>query len=128
MAMTSERDSARGRTRGIGAARARVRAMPGGAVAWRVGVTVVGVGVIVVGVVLLPLPGPGWLIIFGGLGILATEYQRAARLLARVRRLVAGWTRWTRSQQPLARLLVGLAALLLLAAIVVLGWYAYPSR
>ncbi len=88
----------------------------------------VGVGVIVVGVVLLPLPGPGWLIIFGGFGILATEYPWAARLLARIRRLVAGWTRWTRSQQPLARLLVGLAALLLLAAIVVLGWYAYRSR
>lgn len=49
-------------------------------------VTVGGVLVILVGVVLLPLPGPGWLVIFAGLGLLATEYAWARRLLAWTRR------------------------------------------
>jgi len=61
---------------------------------WRIGITLVGLATIVVGVLLLPLPGPGWLIIFAGLGLLATEYAWASRLLGRARRLVAEWTRW----------------------------------
>jgi len=41
-----------------------------------------------VGIVLIPLPGPGWLIVFGGLAILATEYVWARRLLNYSRRRV----------------------------------------
>src|SRR4051794_41969915 len=73
----------------IGALRTRARATRFGRIAWRVGVTVLGVLVVAIGIVLLPLPGPGWVIIFGGLGILATEYAWAARLLRWVRRVVA---------------------------------------
>lgn len=47
----------------------------------RVAITVAGFAVIVVGLILVPLPGPGWLIVFGGLAILATEYVWARRLL-----------------------------------------------
>lgn len=46
---------------------------------------VVGLGgglVTLVGVVALVAPGPGWLIIFTGLGILASEFAWAARVLA----------------------------------------------
>ncbi|MEP7021147.1 MAG: PGPGW domain-containing protein, partial [Pseudonocardiales bacterium] len=75
--------------------RARVRALPGGALAWRVVITLLGSAIIAAGVVLLPLPGPGWLIIFGGLGLLATEYEWASRLLGRARGFVGGWTEWT---------------------------------
>src|SRR5258706_10227707 len=83
--------------------RERVRALPGGRLAWRVGVTLLGVAVIVLGIVLLPLPGPGWLIIFAGLGLLATEYPWAARLLTRVRDRLGRWTRWAASRGPWAR-------------------------
>jgi uncharacterized protein (TIGR02611 family) len=48
-------------------------------------VAVVGFTVIAIGVVLLPLPGPGWAVIFGGLAILATEYVWARRLRDRAR-------------------------------------------
>jgi uncharacterized protein (TIGR02611 family) len=47
----------------------------------RIAVTVVGGVVLLAGIALLVLPGPGWLLIFIGLGILATEYVWAERLL-----------------------------------------------
>lgn len=47
----------------------------------RVGITIVGFAVLLAGVALLVLPGPGWLLIFIGLGILSTEYVWARRLL-----------------------------------------------
>lgn len=49
--------------------------------AYRVVVFVIGVTVIGTGLALLVLPGPGWLIIFAGLAILATEFVWAERLL-----------------------------------------------
>ncbi|MEP6759440.1 MAG: PGPGW domain-containing protein, partial [Actinomycetota bacterium] len=47
----------------------------------RIAITVAGGFLMIVGVALLVLPGPGWLFIFLGLGILATEYVWAERLL-----------------------------------------------
>jgi hypothetical protein len=48
----------------------------------RIGVTIAGVVVLLVGLAGLVLPVlPGWLLIFVGLGILATEYVWAQRLL-----------------------------------------------
>jgi uncharacterized protein (TIGR02611 family) len=41
--------------------------------------------VTLLGVVALIAPGPGWLIIFTGLGILATEFAWAARALTKAR-------------------------------------------
>ena len=52
------------------------------AVLKRVLVGVIGGVVTLVGVIALVAPGPGWLIIFTGLGILATEFAWAARALA----------------------------------------------
>jgi len=40
-------------------------------------ITIVGMAVVVIGVILLPLPGPGFLIIAAGFAILATEYEWA---------------------------------------------------
>lgn len=40
----------------------------------------IGWAVVLVGLVLVPYPGPGWVIVFIGLSILATEFERAARL------------------------------------------------
>jgi uncharacterized protein (TIGR02611 family) len=51
----------------------------------RIGVLVVGLALLAVGAVLLVLPGPGLLVIAGGLALLATEFAWARRLLMRVR-------------------------------------------
>ncbi len=44
-------------------------------------VAVIGTTVILAGVAMLVLPGPGWLAIFGGLAILATEFAWAKWML-----------------------------------------------
>ncbi|TLQ46994.1 TIGR02611 family protein [Streptomyces marianii] len=52
---------------------------------WQVGVFIVGLAVVVTGVIMLPLPGPGWLVIFAGMAIWATEFVWA--------QLVLHWTK-----------------------------------
>jgi Putative transmembrane protein (PGPGW) len=52
---------------------------PGGAKTWRVAIALSGLVVIIVGIVLLVVPGPGWLVIFAGLGIWATEFAWRGR-------------------------------------------------
>ena len=53
---------------------------------FKIGVAVVGTVVVAIGVVLIPYPGPGWLVVFAGLAILAIEFSWAGRLLTRARR------------------------------------------
>jgi uncharacterized protein (TIGR02611 family) len=55
---------------------------------WQVGVFVVGLAVVGVGVVMLPLPGPGWLVIFAGMAIWATEFVWAQLVLRWTKRKV----------------------------------------
>lgn len=105
--------------------RDRVRATRGGRLAWRVGASVLGAALIVGGIVLLPLPGPGWLIIFLGLGVLATEYEWAARLLRFAREKVSAWTQWVAQQSRTVQVLIGVAGFLLLAALVAAAWWYY---
>ena len=51
--------------------------------------------VVVVGVILIPLPGPGWLVVFVGLAILGTEFPAAARGAAFLKRIVTrAWGWW----------------------------------
>ncbi|MFE1290933.1 TIGR02611 family protein [Streptomyces sp. NPDC058751] len=57
-------------------------------VSWQVGVFVVGLAVVAAGVVMLPLPGPGWLVIFGGMAIWATEFVWAQLVLRWTKRKV----------------------------------------
>ena len=98
-------------------------------ISYRVAVGIVGAAVVVLGFVLIPLPGPGWLIVFAGLAILATEFAWADRLLRYARRKVHAWTTWVTSQSLMVRALIGLAGLLVVAAAVwgYLEVYGAPS-
>ena len=51
---------------------------------YRIGFVALAVLVIFAGLALVPLPGPGWLIIAIGIAMLALEFDRAERLLERV--------------------------------------------
>lgn len=86
--------------RGLSAFRTRVRHTEVGRLAWRAVITVVGVVVILAGIVLLPLPGPGWLVIFAGLGLLGTEYDWARRLLTWTRQQAARLAAKARRRTP----------------------------
>ncbi|MDT9686459.1 TIGR02611 family protein [Streptomyces sp. TRM76323] len=55
---------------------------------WQVGVFLIGLAVVVVGVIMLPLPGPGWFVIFAGMAIWATEFVWAQLVLRWTKRKV----------------------------------------
>jgi uncharacterized protein (TIGR02611 family) len=73
--------------------RARLNLYPRLRLAYKIGVGVVGVAIVVFGIIDIPLPGPGWLIVFLGLAVLGTEFPAAHRLNMwvqhRVRALIA---------------------------------------
>ena len=83
-----------------------------------------------VGIVLIPYPGPGWLVVFAGLAILATEFAWARRTLACARARYDAWTRWLGRQNWAVKLLLltlaGVCVLLTLwlldAVGMVAGW------
>jgi len=57
----------------------------------RIVVGMVGTAVVIAGIILLPLPGPGMLVILLGGGILATEFRFAKQWLACFRRRIRRW-------------------------------------
>jgi uncharacterized protein (TIGR02611 family) len=91
--------------------------------------------VLAVGVILIPYPGPGWLVVFGGLAILASEFTWAQRVLAVLRRFYDAWRRWLKRRHLAVRLVVYaftlavvLATLWVLNAFALVGsWFGVHS-
>lgn len=69
------------------------------------------------GLLLVPLPGPGWLVVLAGLGVLASEFDPARRLLSLLRRQLSAWTAWVAGRGAAVRtgLALGTAACVLAA-------------
>ena len=61
--------------------------------------------VVIIGLVLVPYPGPGWLVVFAGLAILATEFDCAQRLLRYARRRYDQWATWFKARPLIVKLL-----------------------
>ena len=83
--MTSEETTEKDEPSAWARRRAKIAERPGMNLAYRIGVAVVGLIVLAAGIVAIPYPGPGWLIVFAGLGILATEFEWAHTLLRMVK-------------------------------------------
>jgi uncharacterized protein (TIGR02611 family) len=64
----------------------------------RIFTAVIGVSVVLIGIVLIPYPGPGWLIVFAGFAILATEFEFAARALEWLKDKYESWLNWLKRQ------------------------------
>ncbi|WP_422774821.1 TIGR02611 family protein [Plantactinospora sp. WMMC1484] len=94
-----------------------IRANPTGRFALKVFVALAGAIVVTLGLALIPLPGPGWLIVIGGLGIWAVEFHWAKRLLSFTRRHVQGWARWVREQSLPVRFVLGSVGLVFIALV-----------
>lgn len=65
--------------------RAKAKTTAAGEMAWRIGVAILGGTITVLGAIFLITPGPGWLVIFAGLGILASEFAWAERALIKTK-------------------------------------------
>jgi len=98
--------------------RRRIRANPPLYAAYRILVFVAGLAVVALGILLVPLPGPGWVIVFLGLAIWASEFRIAKRLLGFVRGKVRAWTSWTAAQPSWVKGLVVLATVASVLAVV----------
>jgi uncharacterized protein (TIGR02611 family) len=97
--------------------RRRIRAHPKSRAIYRIAVALVGTLIVALGLFLIPAPGPGWLIVFFGLRIWASEFTWANRLLGYARRQVGHWTSWAARQPLVIRMLLGLGTFALLIAI-----------
>jgi uncharacterized protein (TIGR02611 family) len=85
-----------------------IRSRPNRHRIYKATVGVIGGAIVVGGLALVPLPGPGWVIVFIGLAILASEFERADRVQQFARRQVRAWTVWLKGQSWPIRL--GVAA------------------
>jgi uncharacterized protein (TIGR02611 family) len=90
----------------------------------RLGIALAGLVVVILGLVLVPLPGPGWLIVFGGIAIWAIEFPWARRLLTFARDQVGRWQRWWTRRGWGGRLALAVPVLLALAG---LAWVSLGS-
>ena len=95
-----------------------IRSNPTGRIALKIFVALAGALVVAVGVALIPLPGPGWLVVIGGLAIWAVEFHWARRLLTYTRRNVQAWTRWVTQQSMPVRILIAAVGLAFISLVV----------
>ena len=97
--------------------RRRIRSNPHTHLIYRIVVGVLGLVVVVIGLIMVPFPGPGWLVVFLGLAIWATEFEWAQRLLHTARRTLERWNDLLRPQPWWVKGLVLLATMVAVAAI-----------
>lgn len=87
-------------------------------------VGVAGSVVLVAGIIAIPLPGPGWLIVFLGLGILASEFMWARRLHSYAKEKYEAWMKWVTKQSLALRALIAVStALLVIVTLYLLNAY-----
>ncbi|GAA1589392.1 TIGR02611 family protein [Nocardia ninae] len=115
--MTAELETRSTQTEtGWRAFRTRVAARPTLNLAYRIGVALVGTAVLAVGIVTIPYPGPGWAIVFAGLGILATEFAWAQRALGWLRDKYRQGMAWYSARGAAMRVFAATATFVLVVA------------
>jgi uncharacterized protein (TIGR02611 family) len=92
---------------------------PAGYHIWRIAIAVVGLAVVVAGIVMLIVPGPGWLVIFLGFAIWATEFPWANAVATFIRRQISKCTSWVRRQPRWLLVAAGAVCLVAVAVAVV---------
>jgi uncharacterized protein (TIGR02611 family) len=97
--------------------RERIRSRRSTRHAYRLVIALLGGSIVVGGLLLVPLPGPGWLIVILGLAVLASEFAWARDLLDFVKRTLSKWTDWLGRQSWTVRGLVGLATFAFVAVV-----------
>ncbi|RCS96012.1 TIGR02611 family protein [Brevibacterium aurantiacum] len=93
-------------------------ANPHAARLYRIVVGAVGTLIVLIGLLLVPLPGPGWLIVIIGLFVISSEFHWAQRILRFVRVHVERWTHWIMAQPLWVRWTVGAVTAAFVAVVV----------
>lgn len=120
--MTSTPPKVRKAGGGLRGFRSRIDSNPALKSTYRIVVGTVGTIVLIVGIIAIPYPGPGWLIVFAGLGILASEFEWARKVLRYARARYDQWTQWLGRQSPVVQLMVvALTALIVVASLYLLN-------
>lgn len=84
----------------------------------RVLTAVLGGLVVFVGIVMIPYPGPGWLVVFAGFAILATEFEFAKSTLEWLKDKYEVWFNWLKRQHVSIQILVlGFTGLVILVTV-----------
>ena len=92
----------------------------------RVAIGLAGGIVLVAGIVAIPYPGPGWLIVFAGLTILAQEFTWAQRLNDYARKQYDRWNDWIKRQHWTIRALTLLGtAMIVVLTLWLLNTYGF---
>ena len=89
------------------------RSMP-----YRVAFVIAAFLVVAIGLALVPLPGPGWAIVFVGLGMLALEFKWAENLMEKILDRLEGAKDAAENASPLQKALGVVATILGIAACV----------
>lgn len=97
--------------------RRRLRANSTTRPALRLTVGLVGLVLVGGGLLLVPLPGPGWLIVILGIAVWASEIEPASNLLDFVTARVRQWEQWVRVQARWVQALVAVATFVFVAAV-----------
>jgi uncharacterized protein (TIGR02611 family) len=98
--------------------RRRLRANPTTRHALRLTVGLLGLVLVSGGLLLVPLPGPGWLVVILGLAVWSSEFEPASNLLDFVKVRVRRWEQWVRVQPRWVQAVVGLVTFLFVVAVV----------
>jgi uncharacterized protein (TIGR02611 family) len=83
----------------LGRLRSWIHGRPRLRLVYRSVVAVLGSTLSLLGLALVPLPGPGWLVVFLGLAVLGTEFAWARRLAAVIKRLLTRFWTWWRNRR-----------------------------
>lgn len=75
---------------------------------YRIGVGVVGTTMLIGGIIAIPYPGPGWALVFLALGVLASEFEWARKLLRFARSKYDAFMAWMKKQHWVVQGLFGL--------------------
>ncbi|MDA0635968.1 TIGR02611 family protein [Nonomuraea sp. MCN248] len=109
------------RRRGLKGRLDGIRATRTGALTLKIVIGVIGGLMVVGGLIMVPFPGPGWLVVFGGLAVLATEFHWAHKLLGFGRRTLHAWTEWYKRQGWTVRIIVLIVTLCAMGVIIYVG-------
>jgi len=102
--------------------RRKIRSNPHSHLIYRVLVGVLGLVIVVAGLIMVPFPGPGWLVVFLGLAVWASEFEWAQRVLHRAKHTLTVWNEWLKPQPWWVK---GLALLAAIAGVIAVFWLLF---